>query len=54
LNKRFTATELAQAISRAEDVETVFKISEHLAANKARKISKKASANVFEATYKMV
>jgi len=54
LNKRFTATELAQAINRAEDVETVFKISEHLAANKARKISKKASANVFEATYKMV
>jgi glucose-6-phosphate isomerase len=53
LNQRFTAVEIAKAIGQEEDVETVFKISEHLAANPARKISKKASSNVFEARYKM-
>jgi glucose-6-phosphate isomerase len=53
LNQRFTAVEIAKAIGQEEDVETVFKISEHLAANPARKITKKASSNVFEARYKM-
>jgi len=54
LNQRFTALEIAKAIGSEEEVETVFKISEHLAANPARKVSKKASPNIFEARYKMV
>jgi glucose-6-phosphate isomerase len=54
LNQPFTVVELSKSINREEDVETVFKIIEHLAANKARKIKKKSSRNSFEARYKMV
>jgi glucose-6-phosphate isomerase len=46
--------EIAKAIGREDEVETVFKISEHLAANPERKIKRKSSSNVFEAHYKMV
>jgi glucose-6-phosphate isomerase len=54
LNQRFRVLEIAKAIGREDEVETVFKISEHLAANPERKIKRKSSSNVFEAHYKMV
>jgi glucose-6-phosphate isomerase len=54
LNQAFTAVELSKSIKHEEDVETIFKIIEHLAANKVRKIKKKSSRNPFEARYKMV
>jgi len=54
LNQRFTVSEIAKAIGQENEVETIFKISEHLAANPSRKISKKSASNVFEARYKMV
>jgi glucose-6-phosphate isomerase len=54
LNQRFTVLEIAKEIGQEEEVETIFKISEHLAANPARRIKKKSSPNVFEARYKMV
>ena len=53
LNQRFTAFEISQAIGCEDEVETIFKVCEHLAANRERKISRKISANVFEARYKM-
>ena len=54
LNQKFTAAELANAISQTDEIETIFKIIEHLAANPVRKIKKKSTANVFDAHYKMV
>jgi len=54
INKPYTLSELAKTIGREEDIETVFKVIEHLAANKVRNIKKKSSHKVFEATYKMV
>jgi glucose-6-phosphate isomerase len=54
LGLQFTVTEIAKSINREADVETVFKIVEHLAANRERNIKKKASRNPFEARYKMV
>ena len=54
LNQRFTVLEIADGIGRADEVETVFKISEHLSANPVRKIKKTSRVNVFEAQYKMV
>jgi glucose-6-phosphate isomerase len=54
LNERFTAFEIARAIGREDEVETVFKISEHLAANPTRRINKKSASNVFDASYKMI
>ena len=54
INHRYAVEEIAQAIGKPEEMETVFKILEHLAANKARNIKKLKSVNVFEAGYKMV
>ena len=54
LKQGFTVHEIANAVGCEEESETVFKISEHLAANPARKIRKKVSKNLFEARYKMV
>jgi glucose-6-phosphate isomerase len=54
LNQALTVTELAQAIGRQEDVETIFKVTEHLAANTVRKIKKKSARSPFEARYKIV
>jgi len=54
LNQAYSASEIAKAIGREEDIETVFKVLEHLAANKVRKIKKKASRKTFEGRYKMV
>lgn len=54
LNQQFTVVEVSKSIGRDEDVETIFKILEHLAANKVRKVKKKSSRNPFEAKYKMV
>ena len=54
LNQKFTVLEIARSIDREDEMETIFKISEHLAANPKRRIKKKSSANVFEAHYKMV
>jgi glucose-6-phosphate isomerase len=54
LKQSFTAHEIAKAIRQEEEVEIVFKVIEHLAANPARGIKKKSSENLFEAHYKMV
>jgi len=54
LNQRFTALEISQRIGQEDEVEMVFKIVEHLAANPLRRIRKKSSPNVFESFYKMI
>jgi glucose-6-phosphate isomerase len=54
LDQQFTPAEIAKAIGREEEIETIFKIVEHLAANSVRKIKRKAGKNPFEAHYKMV
>jgi len=54
LNQPLTLAEISKAIGREEDIEIIFKIIEHLAANPLRKIKKKSSKKVFEARYKMV
>jgi glucose-6-phosphate isomerase len=54
LNQPFTAAEISKAIGHEEDIETVFKVIEHLAANSVRKIKRKSSKSAFEARYKMV
>lgn len=46
-----TATDVARAIGSPEDVETVFKILEHLAANEEREFSRTPGATAFDATY---
>jgi glucose-6-phosphate isomerase len=54
LNQQFTLAEIAKAINHEDEIETVFKIVEHLAANPARKFKKKSARNPFEARYKMI
>ena len=54
LNQKFSVLEISKSIGREEEMETVFKIIEYLAANPARRIRKKSSQNVFEARYKMI
>ena len=54
LKKEFSAFEIAKSIGQEDEVETVFKISEHLAANPSRHIKKKYSKIPFETHYKMV
>jgi glucose-6-phosphate isomerase len=54
LNQQFTPEEISKAIGHEEDIEIVFKVLEHLAANPVRKIKKRAVKNVFEGRYKMV
>jgi glucose-6-phosphate isomerase len=46
-----TPAELAKSIQAEEDIETVFKICEHLAANTDRQIQKAPGSTPFEATY---
>src|SRR5665213_2817745 len=53
LKKRFTVLEIAKAIGREDEIETIFKINEHLVSNPARKFLKKSSSNLFEASYKI-
>jgi glucose-6-phosphate isomerase len=50
----FTASELAKAISRENEIETVFKVANHLAANPSHHISKAEGKNPFEAAFKLV
>lgn len=54
LNQPFNAFEISKAIDQEDEIETVFKIIEHLAANKIRKVRKKSSTNVFQVKYKML
>jgi glucose-6-phosphate isomerase len=54
LNQPFSAAEIAKTIGKEDDVETVFKIIEHLSANSVRKIKRKSARTPFEARYKMV
>jgi glucose-6-phosphate isomerase len=46
-----TCSQVAAGIGAPDDVETVFKICEHLAANQDRKISKTTGTSAFDATY---
>jgi len=50
----FSVSELAHAIERDDEIETVFKVCEHLAANPDRRIRKVAGATAFDATYQQV
>ena len=54
LNQNFTVLEIANAIEQEEEVETIFKLIEHLATNPVRRIRRKSSSNLFETSYKMV
>jgi glucose-6-phosphate isomerase len=54
INQPFNVLDLCKSIGRKDDAETVFKILEHLAVNRVRKIRKKSSRNMFAAKYKMV
>jgi glucose-6-phosphate isomerase len=54
LNQTFSITEIASAIERKDEIETVFKTCEHLAANPSHKILKESVKGVFDARYKMV
>jgi glucose-6-phosphate isomerase len=54
LNQPIVLADIAKAIGREEDIEIVFKVIEHLAANPVRKIKKKSVKNAFETRYKMV
>jgi len=46
-----TASEIAGQIGQPQEIETVFKICEHLAANPDRRIEKSPAASPFEARY---
>jgi glucose-6-phosphate isomerase len=50
--KSFTAEQLAAAIGAPEQTETVFKILEHLAANKSSDVKKRAKADVTASLYR--
>ena len=50
----FTVPDLAKAISRDAEIETVFKVVNHLAANPVHHISKTEGQNPFEAQFKLV
>jgi len=54
VSQKYLAADLAKAINREEEVETVFKVLDHLAANSSRKIKKKSGKNPFEARYYLV
>jgi glucose-6-phosphate isomerase len=53
VSKPFTAEEISKSIGHEEDVETVFKILEHLSSNKVRGIKKRATKNPFESRYRL-
>ena len=50
----FTVPDLAKAIGREAEIETVFKVVNHLAANPVHQISKTEGKNPFEAQFKLV
>ena len=50
----FTVPHLATAINRESEIETVFKVINHLAANSVHHISKTEGQNPFEAQFKLV
>lgn len=50
-DKSFTAEQLAEAVGSPEKAELVFKILEHLAANKSSGVKKRAKTPWFESTY---
>ena len=50
----FTVPDLAKAIGREAEIETVFKVVNHLAANPVHHISKIEGKNPFEAQFKLV
>jgi glucose-6-phosphate isomerase len=52
-DKPFTAEALAGAIGAAEKTEIVFKILEHLAANKSSGVKKRAKSPWYESTYRI-
>jgi glucose-6-phosphate isomerase len=54
LNQQFTLEEISKGINRSDDIETVFKILEHLAANQVRKIQKKPGKTPFGAKYRII
>ena len=54
LNQSFTVDAVSKAIGEEEEIETVFKILEHLAANKDRNIKKRLKSSPFGSLYKMV
>lgn len=54
LNQPFTVQEVADSIQKPDQVETIFKLLQHLSANPSRKIKKRAARNPFEARYRMV
>jgi len=54
LNHKFAVSQIACSIGREDDIEIIFKVCEHLAANPAHKVRKKSSINVFESRYKMI
>jgi glucose-6-phosphate isomerase len=49
--KSFDPSQIAQAIGQGEEIEAVFKICEHLAANPDRGVQKSAGALAFDAEY---
>ena len=53
-NKPFSAHDLSVALGKPEDIETVFKICEHLAANPGRGILKTSGKSVFECSYRKI
>ena len=54
INQGFSAEEISKNIGQEDEIEIIFKICEHLSANKSRKIKKKKTANVFAAHYKTI
>ncbi|ATB30484.1 glucose-6-phosphate isomerase [Melittangium boletus] len=50
--KAYTAEELARAVGAADEVETVFKVLEHLSANAQPGIQREPGANRFEARFR--
>ncbi len=46
-----TAGQVAEAIGAPQDIETVYRVLEHLAANPDRQFTRKAGATLFDATY---
>jgi glucose-6-phosphate isomerase len=54
LNSQFSLAEISKSISPQVDIEAVFKVHEHLDANKCARIKKKTAASACAARYKMV
>ena len=54
IRQNFSALEISKSIGKEDEVETVFKICEHLSNNKSRKIKKKKSTSIFSARYQTI